>query len=172
MRVADVAAHVNTVRTLIGARVNHDHATARFVGHEYFLRLGVVCQAIGILAAVGARDHAKRLLVDDGILETEDDQTHRGRRLYKLTPAGRELWPVLHALLTWGDRHRRPNNRTFHHATCGTRLDEHAACPTCGVTPAPADILAKPRRGVRAHRQDPVGLALRQPRRLLEAIET
>jgi len=117
---------------------------------------------------------AERLsrLVDDGILETEDDQTHRGRRLYKLTPAGRELWPVLHALLTWGDRHRRPNNRTFHHATCGTRLDEHAACPTCGVTPAPADILAKPRRGVRAHRQDPVGLALRQPRRLLEAIET
>jgi DNA-binding HxlR family transcriptional regulator len=117
---------------------------------------------------------AERLgrLVEDGILETEQDPEHAGRRLYQLTAAGEELWPVLHALLTWGDRHRRPNNRTFHHAACGTRLNQHAACPTCGVTPSPRQVIAKPRRGGHERRHDPVGLALRQPRPLLEPIET
>jgi DNA-binding HxlR family transcriptional regulator len=117
---------------------------------------------------------AERLgrLVEDGILEAEQDPQHAGRRLYRLTPAGEELWPVLHALLTWGERHRRPNNLTFHHAACGTRLDEHASCPACGVTPVPREVLRKPRRSAHERRNDAVALALRRPSRLLEPIET
>jgi DNA-binding HxlR family transcriptional regulator len=117
---------------------------------------------------------AERLgrLVEDGIFQTEPDPQHAGRRLYRLTAAGEELWPVLYALLTWGERHRRPNNLTYHHAACGTRLDAHATCPTCNVTPSPREVVAKPRRGAHERRHDPVGLALRKPRRLLQPIET
>ena len=53
----------------------------------------------------------------------------RGRHLYELTPAGRELWPVLYALLVWGGRHRSPNSRSFRHAACGTALDDRGQLP-------------------------------------------
>src|SRR5689334_23473414 len=52
-------------------------------------------------------------LVEDGVLERVPDPEHGGRNLYRLTAAGRELWPALHALLAWGDRHRGRNSRTF-----------------------------------------------------------
>ena len=39
-----------------------------------------------------------------------------------------ELWPVIHALLVWGGKHRRPNSRVFRHAQCGTRLTESGHC--------------------------------------------
>jgi DNA-binding HxlR family transcriptional regulator len=110
-------------------------------------------------------------LVKDGILERCPDAEHRGRHLYVLTAAGRDLWPPLHALLVWGDRHRSPNSREFTHAACGTPLDERGACPACGVLPSPEDIVIKP-RGDRPRREDPVAVALRAPHRLLEPIET
>lgn len=113
-------------------------------------------------------------LVDNGILERRPDPQHAGRHLYELTAAGRDLWPALHALLAWGDRHRAPNSREFKHARCGTPLDDHGHCPTCGMTPDPHDISTEPRRGrrPRAVRHDPVSIALRTPHRLLEPIET
>jgi hypothetical protein len=74
----------------------------------------------------------------------------------------------------WGGRHRAPNSRVFKHGACRTPLDDHGHCATCGVTPGPQDIVAEPRRGLRrrALRDDPVAVALRAPRRLLEPIET
>jgi DNA-binding MarR family transcriptional regulator len=113
-------------------------------------------------------------LVKDGILERRPDPEHAGRHLYELTEAGRDLWPALHALLVWGGRHRAPNSRIYKHAACGTPLDDHSHCPTCGVTPDPHDILTEPRRGRRLQvlRDDPVAAVLRSPRRLLEPIET
>lgn len=76
-------------------------------------------------------------LVDEDILERRPDPGYAGRHLYELTPAGRDLWPVLNALLAWGGRHRHTNSRLFRHAACGTRLDDAGNCPQCGVTPAP-----------------------------------
>jgi DNA-binding HxlR family transcriptional regulator len=113
-------------------------------------------------------------LLEDGILERRPDPQHAGRHLYELTPAGRDLWPALHALLVWGDHHRAPNSRVFKHAACGAPLDDHGHCPTCGITPGPQDILTQPRRGRRrrAVRDDPVATALQAPHRLLEPIET
>jgi DNA-binding HxlR family transcriptional regulator len=53
---------------------------------------------------------AKRLstLVDHGVLERVPYQTPRSRTRYEyqLTQAGRDLRPVLLALIEWGDRHR------------------------------------------------------------------
>ncbi len=110
-------------------------------------------------------------LVADGILERQPDQAHAGRHVYTLTAAGRDLWPALYALMTWGDRHRYRNSRTFEHAACGTALDGAGRCGTCGLAPGPDDILTAPRPGRRTARHDPVAIALRAPHRLLEPIE-
>jgi DNA-binding HxlR family transcriptional regulator len=110
-------------------------------------------------------------LVDAGILERRPDPERRGTHVYELTPAGRELWPALYALVVWGDRHRYRNSRTYKHATCGTPLDERGRCAQCGLVPGPEDILTVPRRGRGRIRTDPVAVALRKPHRLLEPIE-
>lgn len=107
-------------------------------------------------------------LVDDGILERVPGPAHAGRHLYQLTEAGRDLWPVLHALLVWGGRHRTASSRRFRHAGCGAALDDSGACPRCAVVPRPEDIVSEPLR--RTRRDDRVAVALRRPRRLLEPI--
>jgi DNA-binding HxlR family transcriptional regulator len=111
-------------------------------------------------------------LVEDGIFERRLDDKRPGRTVYALTPAGRDLWPVLHSLLDWGGRHRAPNSRVFKHAGCGTKLTASGTCPTCHEIPGPEDIVTVPRRGAVGRRDDPVALALRGPHRLLEPLET
>ena len=110
-------------------------------------------------------------LIEDGVMKRDPDPQRGGRYVYELTPAGRDLWPTLYALLTWGDRHRYRNGRTFKHAACGTALDERGDCPSCGITPAPEDIVTAPKGGRRNRREDPVAVALRAPHRLLEPLE-
>jgi len=110
-------------------------------------------------------------LVENGILERRPDPDHAGRSLYELTEAGRELWPVLHALVVWSERHGASNSRLFRHAACGTELDEAAECPACRMTPAVEDIITEPRPGRGRRRDDPVAIALRTPHRLLEPLE-
>ncbi len=110
-------------------------------------------------------------LVEGGILERRPDPDHAGRHLYELTPAGRDLWPVLHSMVVWGGRHRHQNSRLFRHARCGTILDDAGACPACNVTPGVEDIVMEPRPGRGGSREDPIAIALREPHRLLEPIE-
>jgi len=116
---------------------------------------------------------AERLrgLVDNGVLARRPDPEHAGRDLYELTPAGRELWPALYALIVWGDRHRYRNARTYKHATCGTVLDETGRCGSCDLMPRPDEILSVPRRRGAKGRNDPVAVALRAPHRLLEPLD-
>jgi DNA-binding HxlR family transcriptional regulator len=111
-------------------------------------------------------------LVADGLLERIPDPGHSGRHLYRLTPAGRDLWPALHALMMWGSRHRVTNSRIFKHAACGTVLDDAGRCSACDLTPEPEDIITEPIPGRRRARTDPVAIALRAPHRLLEPLET
>lgn len=111
-------------------------------------------------------------LVEEGVLERRADPEHAGRHLYELTAAGRDLWPVLNALLAWGGRYRHPNSRIFKHAACSTRLDDRGHCSACDVFPDPTDILMEPRRGRGKLREDSVAVALRIPRRLLEPVDT
>lgn len=109
-------------------------------------------------------------LVEHRILERRPDPEHAGRHLYELTSAGRELWPVLHALVVWSDHNNSANSRLFRHAMCGTELDSGAGCPACGTTPDVADIVTEPRPGRGRYRDDPVAVALRGPHRLLEPL--
>ncbi len=110
-------------------------------------------------------------LVADGVLERVPDAEHGGRHLYELTPSGRDLWPAVYALMSWGIRHRQPNSRVFMHAACGTVLDEAGRCPQCELTPGPDEIDTRPAKGRKRLRTDPVAVALRAPRRLLEPLE-
>ena len=82
-------------------------------------------------------------LVEEGILERKPDPDHAGRHLY----------------------------RVFKHADCGTRLDDSGYCSRCELTPEPQDVLMVLRRGRSPVRDDPVAVALRAPRRLLEPVE-
>jgi DNA-binding HxlR family transcriptional regulator len=110
-------------------------------------------------------------LVEHGILERRADPEHARRHFYELTETGRELWPVLNALLVWGDNNCYPTPHIFRHAKCGAKLDERGACPACKVTPRVGDVVMERRPGRGKLRDDPVSMALRDPHRLLEPLE-
>ena len=110
-------------------------------------------------------------LVERGILDRTPDPDHAGRHVYELTPAGRELWPLLFDLMIWGSSHRSQSGRIFTHAACGTALDRRGVCPKCGLAPEPADVTVAPREGRETFRNDPVTVALRRPQRLLEPLQ-
>jgi DNA-binding HxlR family transcriptional regulator len=112
-----------------------------------------------------------RTLVENGIFEKRPDPDRPGRELYELTPAGKELWPTLYALISWGSEHRQQASSTYRHAECGTELVAGARCPKCGLRPAPEDVIKVPLRGSRPPRPDPVSVAIHHRRRLLEPLE-
>ncbi|WNV74113.1 helix-turn-helix domain-containing protein [Geodermatophilus sp. DSM 44513] len=75
-------------------------------------------------------------LVAAGVLERRPYSTAPPRSGYRLTPAGRDLVPVLQALLLWGERWAadRPAVR-LHHDTAGHGdhpVDGTWTCRTCG----------------------------------------
>lgn len=111
-------------------------------------------------------------LVEDGLVERRPYRP--GRDEFHLTARGRDLWPVMHGLMEWGDRHRPApggRRRVFLHAACGSELTPAGDCAGCRVTPGPEDVETRPGPGRDpARREDPVSRALRQPHRLLEPL--
>jgi DNA-binding HxlR family transcriptional regulator len=93
----------------------------------------------------------------------------RGGHEITLTPAGEELWPAVHTLMQWGERHMAPDGpvRLFSHARCATELDPTGACPTCNTDPHPREIEMRPGPGAKRTRDDAVTVALREPHLLL-----
>ncbi len=75
-----------------------------------------------------------RTLVGAGILERRPYSEHPARFEYFLTDAGRDLYPVVLTLMSWGDRHlagdKGPPLRIEHQ--CGHRLGAQLVCEACG----------------------------------------
>jgi DNA-binding HxlR family transcriptional regulator len=75
-----------------------------------------------------------RTLVDAQILERRQYSEHPARFEYRLTEAGRELYPVILTLMRWGDRHLAgpggPPLILEH--DCGHRLVAQVVCEACG----------------------------------------
>jgi DNA-binding HxlR family transcriptional regulator len=110
-------------------------------------------------------------LVETGIVERRPYQAGRDELL--LTESGLELWPIVHGLMQWGERHLVADGpvRLFAHAACGTDLAHDGTCPSCGIEPAPEDVETRPGPGVPSViRRDPISRALRDPHRLLTPV--
>ena len=112
------------------------------------------------------------LLVEAGVAERRPYAP--GRFEHVLTEAGLELWPIVHQLMQWGERHLVPDGpvRVFAHAACGTELAHDGGCPACGTAPPPAEIDTSPGTGTPSVvRADRISVALRQgPHRLLTPV--
>lgn len=88
-------------------------------------------------------------LVERGILVRVRYHERPPRFEYRLTDAGRELFPVVLTLMHWGDRHLAGEAgppRLARHAACGGAVRVQPACERCGpidgdavdVVPGPA----------------------------------
>ena len=106
-------------------------------------------------------------LVGAGVLERAPGD---GRRFtYVLTPKGIGLWPVIRALVEWGDTHYGPPRRTFTHAMCGGVVDPAGGCGRCAEVVPVGSTVISPGPGFErpGDEADAVSVALAEPRRLL-----
>jgi DNA-binding HxlR family transcriptional regulator len=91
-----------------------------------------------------------RTLVDAGLLERVPYAHDPVRHEYRLTDAGRDLFPAIVALMRWGDAHLAgPEGPpiVLRHNTCGEIADPRLTCQHCGqeidagnVTPEPGPM--------------------------------
>jgi DNA-binding HxlR family transcriptional regulator len=76
-----------------------------------------------------------RKLVDAGLLDRELYSTEPDRHEYRLTQAGRDLFPAVIALMRWGDIHLAgPEGPpiVLRHGSCGQPTHPHLTCDVCG----------------------------------------
>ncbi|MBY8880674.1 helix-turn-helix transcriptional regulator [Streptomyces sp. PLK6-54] len=73
-----------------------------------------------------------RKLEDAGVVERRQYSEHPPRYEYHLTQSGRELFPVLLALRTWGDRWAVDSPALDLRHTCGESVDVALHCAHCG----------------------------------------
>jgi DNA-binding HxlR family transcriptional regulator len=83
-------------------------------------------------------------LVDEDVLERVAYQQRPERFEYRLTAKGLDLWPVLVALMQWGDRHRGDGRRpmVLYHRGCPGEVDDRRICTACGAELGPLDVEA------------------------------
>jgi DNA-binding HxlR family transcriptional regulator len=76
-----------------------------------------------------------RKLVDAGLLDRVLYATGPDRHEYRLTQAGRDLFPAVIALMRWGDTYLAgPDGPpiVLRHETCGNPTHPHLTCDVCG----------------------------------------
>ena len=68
-----------------------------------------------------------------GIVEKEAVVENRDWGTYVLTRKGRDLFPVINAMMSWGDRHAAPDGPpiTLLHS-CGGKVGHKLVCECCG----------------------------------------
>jgi DNA-binding HxlR family transcriptional regulator len=75
-------------------------------------------------------------LVDEGILERRPYSERPERYEYFLTDKGLDLWPLMIALMHWGDKYEPlPEGRptiVVHKGECGGEIDDRRICTKCG----------------------------------------
>lgn len=73
-------------------------------------------------------------LVADGIFERVQYEERPPRFEYRLTAKGKDLWPVLAALMAWGDRWADDGEgkpAQLHHRTCDHDMNAEVVCSAC-----------------------------------------
>lgn len=82
-------------------------------------------------------------LVDEGLLERRRYEQRPPRYEYHLTPKGRDLYPVLIALVNWGDKYLAGASgppRVMVHKGCGKPTSPILVCSECGEPVVPGDL--------------------------------
>lgn len=94
-----------------------------------------------------------RLLVEHGLLTKRRYRARPEAHEYVMTPSGRDVGPVLAAILAWGDRHAAPPDgppRVFVHVGCGRDAHPTLRCSHCGEAIEPGDLRVRPGPGADA----------------------
>lgn len=92
-------------------------------------------------------------LVGEGILERQRYQERPPRYEYRLTPKGLDLYPVLVALMQWGEAYMpsaHGHRVNLVHKTCGHITEPRLVCSHCGEEIAARDVRAEPGPGTLA----------------------
>ena len=92
-------------------------------------------------------------LVAEGILERRAYQQRPERFEYRLTDKGRDLYPVLIALMQWGDRYTAGEAGPpveLIHEPCGQHTQPRLVCDHCGEPIDPRDMRPQPGPGLLA----------------------
>jgi DNA-binding HxlR family transcriptional regulator len=91
-------------------------------------------------------------LQEHGVLEKVPYQQRPLRHEYHLTEKGLDLWPMIVALMKWGDRYATPDGGPavlIEHRGCGGAIDEHRICDRCGARLKARDAVGRPGPGAR-----------------------
>jgi DNA-binding HxlR family transcriptional regulator len=107
-------------------------------------------------AALGVTRHllAERLrkLVRFGVLRRIPYQDSPKRHEYILTHKGLDLYPIMMAIVHWGDSHmvdERGRPVLHEHRVCGKTFDPVMVCSECHQALAPREVLVHPGPGAR-----------------------
>ena len=105
-------------------------------------------QALGI-ARNTLVDRLRRL-VEEGLLDKQPYQTDPVRYDYVLTAKGKDFWPVLAAMTTWGDKWlagEAGSPITVHHETCGHDTVAEVVCAHCKQPLSADEVRSRPGPG-------------------------
>ncbi len=95
-----------------------------------------------------------RDLVRDGIMDRVRSDGDNARIEYRLTKKGFELYPVLIAMMRWGDTWLSDESgppMTLIHRTCGAKTSMDMVCSHCGARVVAREMIAIPRPPRRPH---------------------
>ena len=100
-------------------------------------------------------------LADERILDRCAYQQRPVRYEYVVTDKGQDLWPVLAALMAWGDSYAAPDGapRILIHEGCGGRAHQVVTCASCRSEVRNDELITKAGRGGRRRRPVRAGSA-------------
>jgi len=83
-----------------------------------------------------------RTLTDAGVLERRRYSERPERFEYVLTSRGKDLFPAVIAMMSWGDTYLSAHGApaVARHVGCGGALDAHARCQTCAAIVEADDV--------------------------------
>jgi DNA-binding HxlR family transcriptional regulator len=87
-------------------------------------------------------------LVDEGMLAHRPYQEHPPRHEYVLTDKGRDFFPVVAAIMRWGDRWLDDGDGpplVLHHTPCDHDMHAEVVCSACGEPLAARQVRARVR---------------------------
>lgn len=109
-------------------------------------RFGEIQESLGV--ARNVLSNRLQRLVDEGILEPRIYRERPERYEYFLTEKGLDLWPVLVAIMGFGDKHLSSGEEPVRiiHKDCGGAVNDRRICDSCGAWLEVRDAQAVPRR--------------------------